>query len=580
MAEGEDEMRRHKNIFCFTLFLMVFIFSVSAYAQQPPASETAGGVARQEQEIEAKKKLEKKIESERPKPEGTATEDILPEDSGPRVLVNTITVEGASLLTNEEIKKITADFEGKELSLKAIQKIADLITDEYRLKGYVTSRAYIPPQTIKEGVLIIKVIEGKLGSVDIRGNRYFKTSLLERKLDLESAGYFDYSALQNSLVYINEHPDRKARATLVPGKEPGTTDVVIDVEDRFPFHVSAEYDNYGSRYIGKDRYALVLEHNNLLGFDDKAYFKLQYSEGFDLKLQQGRYSYPLSQDVNIGAYFLRNSIKLGEEFEDVDSRGKAKIYGVFLNSALITEPDLDLRLNLGFDYKSVKNYLLGDQLSRDEVRVAKAGLDLDANDAWGRNVITGEFDLGIPDIMGGMENKDPDSSRDGAGGKFNKWLFNYYRLQSMPFETSLLWKNSAQYSTYNLVASEEFQIGGPASVRGYTPAEYSGDRGFYTSPELSIPWYFISKDSRIPYTENSKWYDALRFVLFYDWATAKFNTAQPGEKKSQTIRGYGYGLRLNIKDNVSFRVEVGYPEGKTPSDGDHAHPWVELILKY
>jgi hemolysin activation/secretion protein len=573
-------MKRVQLICIGLIFVVTVLFYSFAYAQQPPASQTAGGMTRQEEEIQAKKKLEKKIETQRPKQEGTATEAILPEDSGPKVQVNTITVEGASLLTSQEIKNITENYEGKQLSLKAIQKVADLITDEYRKKGYVTSRAYIPPQTIKEGVLVIKVIEGKLGSVDIRGNRYFKTSLLERKLDLESAGYFDYSALQNSLVYINEHPDRKARATLVPGKEPGTTDVVIDVEDRFPFHVSAEYDNYGSRYIGKNRYALVMEHNNLLGFDDKAYLKFQYSDGAALKLQQGRYSYPLRQEVNIGAYFLRNTVKLGEEFKDLDSRGDASIYGVFLNGALVNKPDMDLRLNLGFDYKSIKNYLKGEMISRDEVRIAKAGLDLDTNDAWGRNILTGEFDLGIPDIMGGMKDKDPDASRDGAGGKFNKWLFNYYRLQSLPFETSFLWKNSAQYSTYNLVASEEFQIGGPVSVRGYPPAEHSGDKGFYTSPEVSIPWYFISKDAKIPYTENTKWYDALRFVLFYDWANTKFNSVQPGERKSQTLKGYGYGLRFNVKDNVSFRVEVGYPDGKTPSDGDHAHPWVELILKY
>ena len=572
---------KRTQFFCIVLiFVVTVLFCSFAYAQQPPSSATAGGVARQQQEIEVKKKLEKRIETERPKIEGTATEAILPEDSGPKVQVNTITVEGATLLTAQEIKNITSNYEGKQLSLKSIQKVADLVTDEYRKKNYVTSRAYIPPQTIKDGVLVIKVIEGKLGSVDIRGNRYFKTSMLERKLDFESAGYFDYSALQNSLVYINEHPDRKARATLVPGKQPGTTDVVIDVEDRLPFHVSAEYDNYASRYIGKNRYALVMEHNNLLGFDDKAYLKFQYSDGADLKLQQGRYSYPLRQGVNIGAYFMQNTIKIGEEFEDADSSGRAKIFGVFLNGALVKKPDLDLRLNLGFDYKSIKNYVMDELDSQDEVRVAKAGLDLDCNDSWGRNILTGEFDLGIPDIMGGMEDKDLDSSRVGAGGEFNKWLFNYYRLQSLPFETSLLWKNSAQYSTYNLVASEEFQIGGPTSVRGYAPAEYSGDKGFYTSPELSIPWYFISKQAKIPYTENTKWYNALRFVIFYDWAITEFNSPQPGESKDQTLKGYGYGLRFNIKDNVSFRVEVGYPDGKTPSDGDHAHPWVELIVKY
>ncbi|MDD5595645.1 MAG: POTRA domain-containing protein, partial [Candidatus Omnitrophica bacterium] len=63
-------------------------------------------------------------------------------------------------------------------------KIADKITEIYRKKGRTTSRAYLPPQTIKDGILTIKVIEGKVGKIDIRGNRYFRTSLLEKKLNL------------------------------------------------------------------------------------------------------------------------------------------------------------------------------------------------------------------------------------------------------------------------------------------------------------------------------------------------------------------------------------------------------------
>jgi hemolysin activation/secretion protein len=81
-----------------------------------------------------------------------------------------------------------------------MQKIADEITDLYRKYGRSTSRAYLPPQTIKDGVLIIKVIEGKVGKIDIKGNRYFKTSRLERKVKLKPGEPFDYSRLQDSLT--------------------------------------------------------------------------------------------------------------------------------------------------------------------------------------------------------------------------------------------------------------------------------------------------------------------------------------------------------------------------------------------
>jgi hemolysin activation/secretion protein len=78
-----------------------------------------------------------------------------------------------------------------------------------------------------------------------------------------------------------------------------------------------------------------------------------------------------------------------------------------------------------------------------------------------------------------------------------------------------------------------------------------------------------------------KMYDANKLVLFYDFAYSCLNNAQAGEKKRQSIKGWGFGWRFNLKDNLTMRVEVGYPLGHpTPSDEDHAHPWVEFTAKY
>jgi len=565
---------------CGLLLIALFLFPTFTFAQEPPPSQTAGGIAQQEKQIKEKKKLEERIRKEPAEPEEVTPDEISSEDVGKKILIKKIIVEGVTLIPEAEIQKITSQFEGKSLSLKDMQKVADLITDEYRKRNYLTSRAFIPPQTIKKATLIIRVIEGKVGEVQIEGNRYFKTRLLERKLDVEEGGYFDYSALQKSLVYINEHPDRFAKAMLVPGKEPGTTDIIIKVKDRLPIHVGFEYDNFGSRYIEKDRGSLVFEHNNLLGFDDKLYFKAQQSEAAHLMLKQLRYSFPINPTLEMGGYLLRSRLKLGREFKDVEARGKATIAGLFLSKDLIDERDFDLSFNLGFDYKHIRNYLLGVESSRDEVRLLKTGLDVDFTDPWGRNIFTLELDTGIPRMWGGLKAKDPASSRAGAGGKFLKWTGNYFRLQPGPFSSSVLWKNSFQLSGYSLVASEQFQIGGPATVRGYPPAEYSGDKGYYTSLEWSLPVYFLPKTTKLPLSKDINLYDSLRIVVFYDWATVRLNRILAGEK-NRTLKGYGFGLRFNPTDKFSLRTEVGYPlGGPESSDNDSYQAWVELKWKY
>ncbi len=571
-------MKKIKLFLAGSILGSPFVLIALVFAQ-PPASQTIGGVTSQDKDIESKRAIQKQIQAPRPSEKAESLEEGAVSDTGPKVLIRTIKVEGVTLVPDFEIKAITVQYEGKELSFREMQKVVDLVTDAFRKKGYVTSRAYLPPQNVRNGELLIRTVEGKMGNVTIEGNKYFKTPLLEKKLNLKQ-GYFDYSALQRSLVYINEHPDRTAKATLKPGTSPGTTDVVLSVEDQFPMHVGFEYDNYGSRYISKDRYALVLEHNNLAGFDDKLFLKAQMTEADHFKLYQGRYIFPVADGFDVGGYFVDSELKLGKEYKDMDARGDAAIYGLFTTKSLINRPDLDLRWNAGFDYKKIRNYLFGELSTRDSLRVLKTGFDIDANDRWGRNIILPEVNFGLSDIMGAMEDKDPHASRSGAGAKFTKGIISYYRLQVLPYETTFLWKNSGQYTNNNLCAVEQFQIGGATSVRGYPPAEKSGDRGLYSSPELSFPIYFLPKDWKVPFNQE-KLYDTNRLVLFYDWGTARLRTPQAGEKKNETLRGWGFGYRFNLRDNLSFRVELGYPLGKkTPSDGKHAHPWVEFTSKF
>ena len=569
----------------FTVILISLFIAFSFVAQQaqaqPTAPQTIGGIAQQEETISSDRNLNRLIKEKKARAAEEASEEIIPDDSSEKVLVTQITIENATLLSQSDLNEVIFAYEDKELSLKQMQKVADLVTDKYRIKGYATSRAYIPPQTIKDGLLIIRVIEGRLGNLSIEGNRHFKSSLLRDKMSLEPNGYFDYSALQESLVYINEHPDRTASVVLMPGAEPGTTDVVMNIEDNYPFHVTLSYDNYGSRYIEKDRYAVALEHNNLLGFDDKLLVKVQNSEAYRLQMLQIRYLFPINSGLNLGAYYVKSRSLLGQEFIDLGAGGKAEIIGIFGTQVLKQTDDLDLRLNVGFDYKDILNEINSSNSSDDDIRVLKAGFDIDYIDDWGRNILTVEADIGIPDFMGGMPAKDPlNASRASAGGKFQKYMVNYYRLQPMLKETALLWKNNAQYSNHNLLASEQFQIGGPTSVRGYAPAEYAGDKGYYTSLEWSGPFYGLSRDVEIPYRDE-KLYDCFRWVLFYDYGYVGLKTTSTSENKDTHLKAWGVGTRLNVSDDIELRFEVGYPIGKPDaSDGDHAHPWIEFIAKF
>lgn len=498
-----------------------------------------------------------------------------------KFLINTIDVQGATIPTNTEIYKIIVPYQGTLMTLAETQKVADQITDLYRQKGFITSRAYIPPQTISNQTLIIKVIEGKLGKVDIKGNKYFRTSLLKNELHLTEDGYFDYSALQRSMVYINQHPDRVASTILAPGQQPGTTDVLVNVKDQLPIHAGFIFDNYGSKYIDSQRYALTLEDNSLLGFDDRMYAKVQTSNSNFMRFGQLQYVVPVTETLNLGAYVLDSNLKLTKDFAALDATGKAHLWGVFFDQAVIQETGFEWRINGGFDFKDIYNSDDGSLISRDYDRVFKLGTEFDITDLFGRTIIDPEIDVGVPGMLNGMKSKDdPLASREGSGGAFQKEVISVYRLQPLPLETSLLWKNTGQWSRGTLPTPEEFELGGPTSVRGYAPAEYSGDKGLYSGLEWSIPPYFIPGSMKLPFSSGVSLRDALRFVTFYDYGFAHINEVPDGEDKNTYLQSYGYGIRFNVRDNLAIRFEVGYPIGRKSDDGHNAQPWLEVSARY
>lgn len=564
--------------------IMLLLGAFIIYAGCPLFAQTAEEVEKSQQEIQKERRLREKIGREKEK---TEIEQVpVPEAEvglvgKGKTLITTITVTAATLIPEKTINDIIQPYQNKQLTVKEMQKIADLITDAYRKEGFVTSRAYLPPQKIERGILEIRVVEGITGDMVVKNNRYFKSKLYSKKILLKKGEPFNYETLREGLNRINQFPDRYAKAVLAPGKEAGATDIIIEANEQLPMHAGVDWDNYGSRYVDKDRLRTTLTHNNLLGLDDALTFQYQISEGENYRLLTLRYLFPVTANLKLGFFAADSAIDLRQEYEDEDlnARGKSRLYSIYAMQSLINRENANLNLNLGFDYKNSFNFQGGLETSRDCLRVGKASLDLDLTDPLGRTIINNEVSYGFADIMGALQKVDGRASRSGAGGKFFKNNLDLLRLQRLPFNSTLLWKNQLQLSPYILTASEQFQIGGIINVRGYPTAEVVGDRGYSSTWELSMPPYLLSKNLKVPFSK-AKFYDALRMVLFYDWANARLRRPTATEEKTKTLRAAGCGLRFNLPENFSIRAEVAWPLDNTPSDSDHAHTWMEVSKSF
>jgi hemolysin activation/secretion protein len=578
-------VKRHAVLLLFGILCQISLLTSSSWAANPPVSQQMSGQERSRELQSQSHQLQQQVEKIKTPPETPAEvpEQAVESVSTPPIWIKKIDVTGVTLFPSEKIKAITGPFEGRELTFAEIQNIADKITDLYRTRGFITSRAYIPPQDIELGVVEIRVVEGTVGNVEIQGNRYFSRRLISSYVTLKKGDSFNFVDLKKDVQRINDHPDRDVKAVLVPGSATGSTDIVLNETDRFPVHVSLGYDNGLSYFLRRNVYSTALIHNNFLGRDDTLAFQYARGDGNDYYHYSGRYLYPLSRTFTAGFSYSRSRQHLGGSFAETEFSGESQIYSLFTSQEIVRNDYLRLNLTLGFDYKDVENYLLGELLSRDYLRIPKMGFNIDVADDFGRTVIFNEIQYGVPGIMRGTKESlvagDTPTSRAGADGRFFLDTLNVFRLQRLPLDSTLLWKNQFQFSPSVLTATEQFQAGGPVNNRGFASAHAVGDKGYAMSWELAVPPYFLPKQYRFPFDRTSL-YNAFRLIGFYDWANVHLNEVQPGQNKNETLSSAGCGARLTLADNLFASYEIGWPVQGRSGDEKSVHQWLRFTATF
>ena len=101
---------------------------------------------------------------------GTVAPQSLPAPPQPAAAsfkLNDLRLNGVKALTNEELQGITAPYIGRNVTLGDLEGLAQAITARYKERGYFLAQAVVPVQTVRDGIVEISVIEGRLGKVDV-----------------------------------------------------------------------------------------------------------------------------------------------------------------------------------------------------------------------------------------------------------------------------------------------------------------------------------------------------------------------------------------------------------------------------
>jgi hemolysin activation/secretion protein len=126
------------------------------------------------------------------------------------MVVRQFRYSGNTVFSNAELDRLTASYLNRPVSFAELGKARDAITQLYIDKGYTTSGAYIPMQTSRDGLVEIRILEGKLGDIKIEITGRLKSDYLRSRLLQAGRGPLNVPRLLEELRLLQASPLIKA----------------------------------------------------------------------------------------------------------------------------------------------------------------------------------------------------------------------------------------------------------------------------------------------------------------------------------------------------------------------------------
>ncbi len=553
--------------------LAVFVFSCFflldfAQAQEPPRSgeEIGAQAERTRREFEEKRRLLKESEPKPVEIEIKEQEKEKPPVSAISFVLKGVKITGATIFKPEGLFPLYQAYLNQKVTFADLEKIVEKIKAKYKEEGYLTTVVYIPEQELKEGVVEIVVGEGRMGELNVEGNRWFSRKLIERHVHIKKNEVLNIYRLQRDILRLNQNPDLEVKIFLSPGREPFTSDITLKVEEQFPWHMGFAEDNLGGRLTGRLRSLFSLRSSNFLecgGLLVVSSLFSRRSRGQTLLL-----SMPLdTHGTYYGITFAHFTMNLGKEYEVYDIEGEAYTLTPYFLKELYLSERLSVDLEAGLKMDSIHKDMPANNPSiNDQLRTPYVSFNIEMGDKGARTSFSPRFNFGTEHFLGASSRGHPSASRANTGGFFFKYEHSLQHIQPMPFESYLILRSQLQVSTHSLPSSEQFQLGGMNSIRGYPEGDYLCDTGWNLNLDWTFPMYLLPKSWKLA-AEKIPLRHQIEPVFFVDIGTGYIKEISEREERKKFLAGIGGGVRLRFFDKSFLRLEWAKHVGDEPVNG-------------
>ena len=438
------------------------------------------------------------------------------------------------------------EFERGWITVEQLDNIAQSVTDYYREHGFILATAFVPEQQVSDGIIHLKVLEGRLGNVTVSNNEIFSPATISSAFNDDLGKPVTEERVESALRRINDLPGIRVRGSFSPGQSVGETSLNLGVLDEQAWTSSVLLDNHGSPTTGATRLFATAEWLNLRNKGQTLTMGVLRSGRSGSTYGLLEYGMPVTDD---GRGRVRGTISknqfsvsaiIGSEARAID--GETGNFGVSGTYQFVRSRTFNLSAETAFVRKNVYfNVENLPQLSYTQgIQVGSVAVDY--NQLWDNKqlLFSGRFGIDQGNILSGAE--------AGQSSDFTKLLFSGNLLKRFSIHNWLTKKESSfnfvvkvngQYSEKFLPSVEQFSLGGPNAVRAFTVSDVSVDSGAYAGFELffNSPYDF-TKHLKLPL-------DPLRPFIFFDYGYGVAKNAAGDFNQDAVIKAYGIGLRLN-----------------------------------
>ena len=547
--------------------IFVLTGMASALVQAAPAAPDAGQLSRELEKLPAMPKQTTvkplRVEGEAVAP-GLSNNEI-------RFAVKSIRVTGSTVFAAADLEALVADLTGAVRSLAELDAGVARITAYYRERGYLVARAYLPVQDIRDGAVLVKVLEGMLDKQRIRNQSRLPDALAQRYLAGVKAGaVLQSQPVDRALLLLGDTPGvGGARAALQPGASVGTTELLLELDPAQAYAANVEMDNYGNRYTGAYRLGASIDVNSPLNRGDLLSLRA-LSSGPNMQYARLAYQLPIGvSGLKLGAAYYDTHYKLGESFAATQAHGTASSSSLFVTYPFVRTLAANLYGSLTWEYKKLQDQTdaVVSNVEK-QVKLVTAGLSGNRQDAlWGGGfssfslaLTTGQLSMDADSLV-----NDSLSTSANSHGAFSKITYSARRQQVLGNGYGMLLSLSGQQANKNLNSSEKFSLGGALGVRAYPQGEGSGDQGLLANIEL-----------------QRNLTAQVQGVVFYDFGQVDINRNPfAAGSNTRSLGGVGFGLngqieKLQLKTSVAWRTRGGDPLSDTAKRNPRL--WLQLGL--